>query len=64
MITFIPPEQRMNVESTMETMDVKTQVENKNESRHLKVLSWITRKRWREAARRKRSAITSAISSI
>jgi hypothetical protein len=45
MMTFIPPEVRMNEESTMETTVVKTQVENKHESRNRKVLSWIIRKR-------------------
>ena len=63
MMTFFFPEWRMNEESTMETMVVKTQVENKHESRNRKALFWITRKRLREAASRKRSAITSAVSS-
>ena len=62
-MTFIPPEQRMNEESTMETTDVKRQVENRHESRNRRVLSWITRKEWREVASRMRSAITSAVSS-
>ena len=63
MMTFIPFELRMNEESTMETTVVKTQVENKHESRIRRALSWITRKRWREVASRKRSAITSAVRS-
>lgn len=62
-MTFVPFELRMNEESTMETMVVKTQVENKQESRNRKILSWITRKKCREVASKKRSAITSAICS-
>ena len=62
MTTFVPFEVRINEESTMETTVVKTQVENKHESRNRKALSWIIRKRWREVASRKRSAITSAVS--
>ena len=60
---FKPSDLRMNKEFTMETMVVKTQVENKHESRNRKILSWITRKKCREVASRKRSAITSAICS-
>ena len=60
MITFVPSDLRMNKEFIMETTLVKTQVENKHESRNRKALSWITRKRFREVASRKRSAITSA----
>ena len=62
MMTFNPPELRMNEEFTKEMADVKIQVENKHESRIRRALSWITRKRWREVASRKRSAITSAVS--
>jgi hypothetical protein len=61
MMTFIPCELRMNEESTTEMTVVKIQVENKHESRNRKALSWITRKRWREAASRNTSAITSAV---
>ena len=63
MITFCPRELRMNEESTEETMVVITQVENKHESRNRKTLSWIKTKSWREVPSRKRSAITSAVSS-
>jgi hypothetical protein len=59
--TFKPSEWRMNEEFTKETAVVKTQVENKHESRNRKVLSWITWKRWREVASRNTSAITSAV---
>ena len=62
-MSFIPPELMMNVEFTKETVLVRTQVENKHESRNRKALSWITRKRWREVPSRERSAITSAVSS-
>jgi hypothetical protein len=62
-VTFVPPELRMNEEFTKETTVVRTHVENKHESRNRKALSWIRRKRWREVASRKRSAITSAVSS-
>jgi hypothetical protein len=64
MMIFIPFEESlesMNEESTMDTIVVKTHVENKHESRNRKILSWITRKKCREVASRKRSAITSAI---
>jgi hypothetical protein len=60
MMTFIPPELRMNEEFTKETAVVKTQVENKHESRNRKALSWSIKKRWREDASRITSAITSA----
>jgi hypothetical protein len=63
MMIFIPPELRMNEEFTKETADVKTQVENKHESRNRKALSWIIRKRWREYASKMMSAIKSAASS-
>ena len=63
-IALIPSELKMNEEFTMEMMDVRTQVENKHESRNRKALSWITRKRWREVASRKKSAITSAVNSF
>ena len=63
MTTFVSFESRTNEEFTKETAVVKTQVENKHESRNRKALFWITRKRWREVASRKRSAITSAVSS-
>jgi len=63
MMIFTSFEMRMNEEFTMETTVVKTQVENKHESRNRKALSWITRKRWREVASRMKSAITSAVSS-
>jgi hypothetical protein len=67
MMTFIPPPKlrplRMKEEFTKETAVVKTQVENKHESRHRKALSWIIWKRWREDASKMMSAITSAASS-
>jgi hypothetical protein len=61
MTIFVPSDLRMNREFTIETMLVKTQVENKHESRNRKALSWIKRKRFREVASRRKSAITSAI---
>ena len=67
MMTFVfptlRPALRMNEEFTKETAVVKTQVENKHESRNRKALSWIIWKRWREEASRMTSAITSAASS-
>ena len=63
MVTFSPFELRMNEQFTMEMMVVMTQVENKHERRNRKAFSWIIRKRWREVASRKRSAIISAVSS-
>ena len=63
MMIFNPCEFRTNEEFTKETTVVEMQVENKHESRNRKALSWITRRRWREVPSRKRSAITSAVSS-
>lgn len=60
MITFSPFELRMNEEFTREMAVVMTQVENKNESRHLNGLSWIARKSLKEATSSETSAIASA----
>ena len=64
MATFTPSEIRMKEQFMMETTVVMTQVENKHRSLNRKVLSWITRKRWREVISRKRSAIISAIKQL
>lgn len=58
--TFSPFELRINEEFTRETAVVITQVENKQDSRNRKALSWIARKSSREVTSRTKSAITSA----
>ena len=60
----MPSDLRMNKEFTIETTVVRTQVENKHESRNRNALSWITTKRCREVASSKRSAIISAVAVI